>query len=96
MTYENKPYDNKPSDAYPTAPPPSYNATYDESAYLERIHFDTLTTAGPTVYVLQSGGIFFLNPRKPENEGGMGISSQGFESADVRRVFIRKVLGLLL
>ena len=59
MTYENKPYDNKPSDAYPTAPPPSYNATYDESAYLERIHFDTLTTAGPTVYVLQSGGIFF-------------------------------------
>ena len=39
---------------------------------------------------------FFLNPKKPENEGGMGISSQGFESADVRRVFIRKVLGLLL
>jgi len=65
MTYENKPYDNKPSDAYPTAPPPSYNATYDESAYL------------------------------PENEGGMGISSQGFESADVRRVFIRKVYSVL-
>ena len=38
MTYENKPYDNKP-DAYPSAPPPSYNATYDESAYLERIHY---------------------------------------------------------
>ena len=28
---------------------------------------------------------------KPESEGGIGISSQGFESADVRRVFIRKV-----
>ena len=32
-----------------------------------------------------------MNPIKPEAEGGIGISSQGFESADVRRVFIRKV-----
>ena len=60
MTYENKPYDNKPSDAYPTAPPPSYNATYDESAYLERIHFEITGTLLPDLQFMSYSQVDFF------------------------------------
>ena len=44
-----------------------------------------------SLYVQLKPVTFHNESVKPESEGGIGISSQGFESADVRRVFIRKV-----